>query len=274
MSTIHTRQLQQYTQDNYNTHKTTTTVHTRQLHQHTQDNNNNNNNNNNTHKTTTTIHIRQVQHIQDNYNNTHKTTTRQLQQHTQNNYKNTRKTTTTIHTRLQHTQDNYNTHKTTTTTQKTTTTTHTRQLQQYTRWSNTIYTNDNLKLATKHTRQISILQHVEKVRTPKQGKYTTYCFFRQDLYVFSAKSAFYPLSRSKLFSSVRDSNRNCHCFFSFEKEFLEFHARYCVDLRVRPHPIEFAFRGEQSSINKRPSFFCWLATSIVWLTNRLRKRKE
>ena len=32
MTTIHTRQLQQYTQDNYNnTHKTTTKIHTRQL---------------------------------------------------------------------------------------------------------------------------------------------------------------------------------------------------------------------------------------------------
>ena len=42
MTTIHTRQLQQHTQDNYNnTHKTTTTIHTRQLQ--------------NTHKTTTTI---------------------------------------------------------------------------------------------------------------------------------------------------------------------------------------------------------------------------
>jgi len=39
---IHTRQLQQYTHDNYNnTGKQTTTIHTRQLQQHTQDNNNN-----------------------------------------------------------------------------------------------------------------------------------------------------------------------------------------------------------------------------------------
>jgi hypothetical protein len=72
MTTIHTRQLQQYTQDNYN----------------------------NTHKTTTKLQ----QYTQDNYNNTHKTTTtihkRQLQQYTQDNY-NTQ-TTTTIHT------DNYN----------------------------------------------------------------------------------------------------------------------------------------------------------------------
>jgi len=38
MTTIHTRQLQQYTQDNYNnTQKKTTTIHTRQLQQYTQD---------------------------------------------------------------------------------------------------------------------------------------------------------------------------------------------------------------------------------------------
>jgi len=65
MTTIHTRQLQQYTQDNYNnTHETATTIHTTQ--QYT--------------KTTTTI-------TQDNYNNTRKSTitihTRQLQQYTQ-----------------------------------------------------------------------------------------------------------------------------------------------------------------------------------------------
>jgi len=67
MTTIHTRQLQQYTQDNYsNTHKTTTTIHKRQLQQYTQDNYNN------THKTTTTVHTRQLQqYTQDNYNNTH-----------------------------------------------------------------------------------------------------------------------------------------------------------------------------------------------------------
>ena len=94
--TIHTRQLQQYTQDNYNnTHKTTTTIHTRQL---------------------TTIHKRQLQqYAQENYNNTHKTTTtihtRQQQQYTQDNYNNTHKT------------NNNNTHKTTTI--------HTRHLQQY-----------------------------------------------------------------------------------------------------------------------------------------------
>ena len=79
MTTIHTRQLQQYTQDNYN----------------------------NTHNTTTTIH------------------TRQLQQYTQNNYNNT-------------------------------------QCQ-----TNNNYTQDNLKLATIHARQITI-QHVQKVKTPKQ----------------------------------------------------------------------------------------------------------
>ena len=48
------------------------------------------------------------------------------------------------------------------------TTTHTRQLQQYTRSTNNNYTKDNLKLAIKHTRQIRILQHVQKVKTPKQ----------------------------------------------------------------------------------------------------------
>jgi len=145
---MHTRQLQQYTLDNYNnTHKTT-------------NNNTHNTTNNNTHNTTnnnihkkTTIHTRQLQqYTQDNNNNTHKTTnnnthkttnnntqkkttihTRQLQQYTQDNYNNTHKTTTTIHTiqlttihtrqLQQYTQDNYNN------THKTTTTIHTRQLQ-------------------------------------------------------------------------------------------------------------------------------------------------
>ena len=54
MATIHTKQLQQYTQDNYNnTHKTTnnsthktTTIHTRQLQQYTRSTNNNNTKNN------------------------------------------------------------------------------------------------------------------------------------------------------------------------------------------------------------------------------------
>jgi len=48
MTTMHTRQLQQYTQDNYNnTHKTTNS----NIHKTT---------NTNTHKTTTTIHTRQL----------------------------------------------------------------------------------------------------------------------------------------------------------------------------------------------------------------------
>jgi len=42
-------------------------------------------------------------------------------------------------------------------------TTHARQLQQHTRSTNNNYTKDNLKLATKHMRQIRILQHVQKV---------------------------------------------------------------------------------------------------------------
>jgi len=46
-------------------------------------------------------------------------------------------------------------------------TTHTSQLQQYTRSTNNNYPKDNLKLATKHTRQIRT-QHVQKVNTPKQ----------------------------------------------------------------------------------------------------------
>jgi len=58
----YTRQLQQYTQDNYNnSHKATTTVNTRQLQQYTQDNYNN------SHKTTTTVNRRQLQqYTQDN----------------------------------------------------------------------------------------------------------------------------------------------------------------------------------------------------------------
>jgi len=47
------------------------------------------------------------------------------------------------------------------------TTIHTRQLQQYTRPTNNNYTQDNLKVATIHARQIRI-QHVQKVKTPKQ----------------------------------------------------------------------------------------------------------
>ena len=46
-------------------------------------------------------------------------------------------------------------------------TTHTRQLQQYTRSTNNNYTEDYLKLATNHPRQVRI-QHVQKVKTPKQ----------------------------------------------------------------------------------------------------------
>ena len=68
---------------------------------------------------------------------------------------------TTIHTRQlqQYIQDNYNN------TQKTTTRIHTRQLQQYARPTNKNYTQDNLKLATIHTRQIRI-QHVQKYLAP------------------------------------------------------------------------------------------------------------
>ena len=44
------------------------------------------------------------------------------------------------------------------------TTIHTKQLQQYTRSTNNNYTQDKLKLATKYTRQIRILQHVQKVK--------------------------------------------------------------------------------------------------------------
>jgi len=42
--------------------------------------------------------------------------------------------------------------------------THTRQLQQYTPSTNNNYTKDNLKLATKHMRQIRILQHVQLIK--------------------------------------------------------------------------------------------------------------
>jgi len=47
------------------------------------------------------------------------------------------------------------------------TTIHTRQLQQYTQDNYNNYTQDNLKLAAIHARQIRI-QHVQKVKTPKQ----------------------------------------------------------------------------------------------------------
>ena len=81
---------QQYTHSTANTH-TMTTIHTRQLQQNTQNNYNNTHKttNNSIHKTTTTIHTRQLQqNTQDNYNNTHKTTNNSIH-----------KTTTTIHTR-------------------------------------------------------------------------------------------------------------------------------------------------------------------------------
>jgi len=58
-------------------------------------------------------------------------------------------------------------------------TTHTRQLQQYTRSTNNNYTKENLKLATKHTREIRILQRVRKLKTPKQE--STVYSFRSDL---------------------------------------------------------------------------------------------
>jgi len=47
-------------------------------------------------------------------------------------------------------------------------TTHTRQLQQYTQSTNNNYTKDNLKLATKHMRQIRI-QRVQKVKDPSMS---------------------------------------------------------------------------------------------------------
>ena len=81
MTTIHTRQLQQYTQDSYNnthkttnnnTHKTATIIHTAKP-------------TTIAHKTTTTIHTRQLKTIH----------TRQLQQYTQDNLQ-------------QYTQDSYN----------------------------------------------------------------------------------------------------------------------------------------------------------------------
>jgi len=67
---------------------------------------------------------------------------RQLQQYTQDNYNNTHGQPTTI------TQDNYNN----------------------THGQPTTITQDNLKLATIHTIQITILQHVHKVKTPKQER--------------------------------------------------------------------------------------------------------
>jgi len=43
----------------------------------------------------------------------------------------------------------------------------TRQLQQYTRSTNNNYTEDNLKLATNHPKQVR-MRHVQKVKIPKQ----------------------------------------------------------------------------------------------------------
>ena len=74
MTTIHSRQLQKYTQDGYNNiQKTTTRIHTRQLRQYTQDNYKN------TYKTPTAIHTGHLTTMH----------ARQLQQYTQdknNNY--------------------------------------------------------------------------------------------------------------------------------------------------------------------------------------------
>ena len=54
MTTVHTKQLQQYTQDNYNnTHKTTTTIHTVNQKQSPQDN-----------LKLATIHTRQIRNLQ------------------------------------------------------------------------------------------------------------------------------------------------------------------------------------------------------------------
>ena len=53
-------------------------------------------------------------------------------------------------------------------------TTRTRQLQKYTRSTNNNFTEDNLKLATNHPRQVRI-QHVQKIKTPKQDS-TVYSF--------------------------------------------------------------------------------------------------
>ena len=84
-----------------------------------------------------------------------------MKTHTRDNYNNTHKTT------------NNNTHNTTNNnTHKTTTTIHTRQLQQHTRSTNNNYTQYNLKLATKHTRHITI-QHVQKVNNTTVRKYCT-----------------------------------------------------------------------------------------------------
>ena len=97
----HLNKKQQYTHSATNTQKTTTTIHirkltvihTRQLEQYTQDNYNNTHKktNSNTHKTTTTLHTRQLATIhtrqlttihRTNNNNIHKTTNN----NTQDNY--------------------------------------------------------------------------------------------------------------------------------------------------------------------------------------------
>ena len=54
-------------------------------------------------------------------------------------------------------------------------TTHAKQLQQYTRPTNNNYTQDNLKVATKHTRQIRIL-HVKKAKHSSKTVLCTVCF--------------------------------------------------------------------------------------------------
>ena len=76
-------------------------------------------------------------------------------------------------------------------------TTHTRQLQLYTRSTNNNYTKYNLKLETKHTRQIRI-KHVQKAQHPSKRAVCTVscnCFFLQSL----IHSLFHP-STSLLFT--------------------------------------------------------------------------
>jgi hypothetical protein len=169
--TTHNRQLQQYTQDNYNnSYKNTTIIH----------------------KTTTTIHTRQLQKdIQEYYNNTHKKTnnkhTRQLQQYTKDNY-NTKKQLTTIHKRqlkIQHVGKLNNTKVDgiVCNTPKTTTTIHTRQLQQYTQdyYNNTHKKTNNQNTTTIiHKRQLTTIntkhlkiQHVQKLSNTKVRQYCT-----------------------------------------------------------------------------------------------------
>ena len=69
MTTLHTTQLQQYTQDNYNTHKTTINNTHKKTNNNTHKTNNNNahnTSNNDTKKTTTTLHTSQLQYTQYN----------------------------------------------------------------------------------------------------------------------------------------------------------------------------------------------------------------